>query len=528
MIFLIKHHTQEKVLNWASTSLAAILTFSFISTVQATPKDSLVLAIGGESDNGFDPITGWGTYGNPLFQSTLLRRGIKLETIPDLATEWSLSNDRKVWTVKLRNDVKFSDGTPVTAEDVVFTFAKAKTGANSLDLTVLEKVEAIDGNTVQFTLTKPWITFVEAFYTLGIVPAAGYGPDYARAPIGSGPYKFVAWNEGEQLIVERNDAYHGDKSPFEKITFLFTGADSALAAANAGVVDLVAVPSQLADAVPNGFRAIPVRTVDNRGISLPFTAPQEINGRKVGNAVTSDPAIRKAINMGLDRQTIVEVAVQGHGTPAYGPADTLPWAGKNEQVEFDLEGAKALLDEAGWVTGNDGIRSKDGVRAAFSIYYPASDPSRQALSETSAELLLPLGIEATPRGGSWDSIGQIMHSEPVLFGFGSHSPYEVYSLFSNKVAGIEYMNPTFYNNPKVEDLFDKAQNAESIEASMPFWSEAADYYGTKGDTAWAWLINFDHVYLGNQCLDLGETQIEPHGHGWPITANIANWRWTCE
>lgn len=515
-------------MNWASASLVAIIAVSFISPLQAAPKDSLVLAIGGESDNGFDPITGWGTYGNPLFQSTLLRRGIDLETIPDLATEWSLSDDRKVWTVKLRDDVKFSNGTPVTAEDVVFTFEQAKNGANSLDLTVLEKVEALDDNIVQFTLSKPWITFTEAFYTLGIVPAAEYGADYARKPIGSGPYKLVAWNEGEQLIVERNDAYYGDKAPFAKITFLFAGADSGLAAAHAGAVDLVAVPSQLADVIPDGFRAIPVRTVDNRGISMPYTAPKEIGSRKIGNPVTSDPAIRKAINMGLDRQIIIDVALQGHGTPAYGPADNLPWAGKNEQIEFDLPAAQALLDQAGWVTGSDGIRSKDGIRAAFSIYYPANDANRQALAEISAELLLPLGIEATPRGGSWDSIGQVMHSEPVLFGFGSHSPYEVYSLYSNKVAGIEYMNPTFYSNPKVDELFEKAQAAESIEASLPFWSEAADYYGTKGDAAWVWLINFDHVYLANQCLDLGPTQIEPHGHGWPITATIANWRWTCE
>ncbi|MHC3941880.1 MULTISPECIES: ABC transporter substrate-binding protein [Paenochrobactrum] len=514
-------------MNWTSVSCAVVTTLSLMTAVHAAPKESLVLAIGGESDNGFDPLTGWGTYGNPLFQSTLLRRGINLETIPDLATAWSLSDDRKIWTVKLREDVQFSDGTPVTAEDIVFTFNNAKTSANSLDLAVLEKVEAVDDHTVRFALTKPWITFVEAFYTLGIVPASSYGSDYGRKPIGSGPYKLVSWNEGEQLIVERNDAYYGEKSPFKQITFLFTGADSGLVAANAGAVDLVAVPSQLADAVPNGFRAVPVQTVDNRGISLPFIKPQTIDGRKVGNAVTSDPAIRKAINMGIDRQLVVDVAVQGHGTPAYGPADGLPWAGKADRVDFDLDGAKALLDEAGWIVGSDGIRSKDGVRAAFALYYPASDASRQALAETSAELLLPLGIEATPRGGSWDAIGQVMHSEPILFGFGSHSPYEVYSLFAGKVAGIEYMNPTYYSNPKADEFFEKAQAAESIEASMPFWAEAADYYGNKGDNSWAWLINFDHVYLVNNCLDMGKTQIEPHGHGWPITTTIANWRWTC-
>ncbi|MEN5297647.1 ABC transporter substrate-binding protein [Brucella sp. TWI559] len=515
-------------MNWVSVAIAAIVTWGAATQACAAPKDSLVLAIGGEPDNGFDPLAGWGGYGNPLFQSTLLRRDVDLGTVPDLATEWKLSDDRKVWIIKLRDDVRFSDGSPLTAEDVAFTFNTAKASANAIDLSVMEKAEAVDKNTLRISLNKPWITFVEAFYTLGIVPAATYGTEYARKPIGSGPYKLVAWNEGEQLIVKRNDAYYGDKGPFEKITFLFTGEAPGLAAANAGAVDMVAVPAQLADTIPNGFKAIPVQTVDNRGLSLPFVKPHDVNGRKVGNAVTSDPVVRKAINMGLDRKLIVDVALHGHGTPAFGPADGLPWAGKADTVEFNLDAAKALLDEAGWVAGDDGIRSKDGIRAAFPINYPASDATRQALAETSAELLRPLGIDATPKGGSWDAIERVMHSEPVVFGFGSHSPYQLYSLFAEKLRGVEYMNPSYYANSQVEALFEKAQGAESLEASLSYWSQAADYYGLKGDNSWAWLVNLDHVYLANKCLDIGKTQIEPHGHGWPVTATIANWRWTCE
>lgn len=511
-----------------SIALMTCVSLGLVLSAQADPKNSLVLAIGGESDNGFDPVMGWGTYGNPLFQSTLLRRDSELATVPDLATEWKLSDDRKTWTVKLRDDAKFSNDTPLTAEDVVFTFKKAKDGANSLDLSMLEDAIVVDPHTVEFKLSKPWITFTEGFYTLGIVPANAYDADYARKPVGSGPYKLVSWNEGEQLIVERNDNYYGDPSAFEKITFLFTGADSSLAAAQAGAVDLVAVPSQLADSVPKGFKAVPVRSVDNRGISMPSTKPQVIDGRKVGNAVTSDLAIRKALNVGIDRNLLLEVAVQGHGTPAFGPADALPWAGKFEEVKYDPEAAKKILDEAGWVVGKDGIRSKDGVVAEFAVYYPASDPTRQAIAETAAELMLPLGIKMTPRGGSWDAIGQVMHAEPVIFGFGSHSPSEIYSLYAKDLAGIEYMNPTYYNNPKVEELFDQAQSAESFEASLPHWSAAADYYGSKGDTTMVWLVNLDHVYLANECLDLGKTQVEPHGHGWPITSLIANWRWTCQ
>ncbi|WP_333684511.1 hypothetical protein [Pontibaca methylaminivorans] len=89
------------------------------------------------------------------------------------------------------------------------------------------------------------------------------------------------------------------------------------------------------------------------------------------------------------------------------------------------------------------------------------------------------------------------------------------------------MNPTYYANPRVEALFEQAQSAESYDASIPFWSAAAEHYGIAGDNAWLWLVNLDHVYLVNDCLDLGPARIEPHGHGWPITATLANWAWTC-
>ncbi|WP_423209915.1 ABC transporter substrate-binding protein [Paracoccus yeei] len=507
------------------TALAILLASAALAHAKAP---DLVLAIGGEPETGFDPLLGWGGYGNPLFQSTLLKRGLDLSTQADLATDWTLSQDRLTWTVTIRRDAKFSDGTPVTARDVAFTFKTAKTSAGAVDLQVMTGAEAIDDDTVRITLEKPWITFVEAFYTLGIVPAASYGPGYGRNPVGSGPFRMVSWAEGEQLIVVPNETYYGAPSPFGQITFLFTGEDAGLAAAKAGVAQMVSVPAQLADAIPPGFHAVSVKTVDNRGLSLPFGPPAEIDGRRVGNAVTADPAIRRAINLGLDRDLVVEVALHGHGTPAFGPADGLPWAGTDDCTAFDLDAAKAVLDQAGWVPGPDGVRVRDGLRASFPIHYPSSDATRQALAETVAELLRPLGIEAMPVGSSWDAIQRVMHAEPVVFGFGSHSPYQLYSLFASRMAGVKWANPSYYSNPQVDALFERAQAADSLEASFPLWSQAAEAYGLKGDNAWAWLVNLDHVYLVSDCLDLGQTQIEPHGHGWPITASLAQWRWTCD
>ena len=198
----------------------------------------------------------------------------------------------------------------------------------------------------------------------------------------------------------------------------------------------------------------------------------------------------------------------------------------------DLDKAKVILDEAGWTAGDDGIRVKDGVRAVLPINYPASDSSRQALSMTLAELLKPLGIEASAKGLSWDRIGAVMHAEPVMFGWGSHSPLEVYNLYESRLSGVDYFNVGYFSEPSVDRHLADAQAAESLEASYADWQKAAwdgtDGFGPKGEAGWAWLVNLDHLYLVNECLDIGATQTEPHGHGWPITALIEQWKWTCE
>lgn len=504
-------------------------------SASAEPKTELILAIGGEADNGYDPLFGWGQYGHPLFQSTLWKRDADLATQPDLAKSWSLSDDKLTWTIEIRDDVKFSDGKPLTAEDVAFTFNQAASAGGVIDLTVLDKAEATDATTVTIKLKKPWITFVENFYALGIVPAASYTENYGRNPVGSGPYMLVSWTEGEQLVVQQNPHYYGEKNPFEKLTFVFAGEDTAFAAASSGQVDMISVPGSLAERIPAGFRRVVVNSVDNRGISFPMS-PDEgkttPTGNKIGNNVTSDLAIRRAVNAGIDRSALIDVALHGYGKPAYGPADGLPWGNTDNATPYDLDAAKAMLDEAGWVAGSDGVRVKDGVRAAFPLNYPSSDSTRQALALTAAELLRDIGIEAKANGITWDTIHRIKNSEPVVFGWGSHSPVELYNLYHSSQAGNGSYNVGYLQNKTIDGYLETAQNAENLEASTSFWQKAdwdgTTGFGAKGEAAWAWLVNLDHIYLVNDCLDIGKTQTEPHGHGWPITAGIQNWKWTCE
>lgn len=503
----------------------------------AAAKTELIIAVHGEPDDGFDPTLGWGEYGYPLFQSTLFKRNAQLEIVNDLATGWKLSADRKTWTVNIRPDARFSDAYPVTSKDVVFTYETAKKAGSVLDLTELDTVKALDATTVSFSLKAPRITFINALATLGIVPAHVYNAKtYGRTPVGSGPFKLQSWTQGEQAIVAPNPYYYGNKPAFTKVTFLFTKDDATYAAAKAGKLDVAAIPNVLAAKVPDTMRRLVAKTVDNRGLAFPFqpdAGKKTSNGAPIGNNVTADVAIRKAINVVLDRKALANAVLNGFARPAYGPADDLPWDNAEHRLpDADAATAKKILADAGWKPGADGILSKNGLRAKFAIYYHAADSTRQALALASADMIRPLGMEVDVFGRSWDEIKPKMHSNVVVLGAGSHDPFETYNLYvGNGAEGGWWFNTGLYENPIMKAHFDKALSANSLAELIPHWKAAAwdgkTGYGMKGDAAWAWLVNIDHVYFVNKCLDVGPRQIEPHGHGFPVTYNLQDWRWTC-
>ena len=521
-------------------ALAAVLAGGVLSACASDPAPAadrerpaqLTLALGGEPDDGFDPTLGWGRYGSPLFQSTLLQRTPDLDVTGDLATDWTVSKDGRVWTVEIRDDVTFSDGTPLTARDVAYTFTTAARSGGLTDVTVLESAKATGPTTVELRLSRPQSTFVNRLVSLGIVPAESHDQGYAQQPVGSGPYTFVSWEPGQQLVVERNDDYYGELPEFERLVFLFTDEDATLAALRAGQVDVAGVPSSMAGEEIAGTEVVAVPSLDNRALSFP-TLPDDgdrtASGRPIGNDVTADVAVRRAVNLAVDREALVDGILDGYGSPAYGPVDEAPWFEPSIAIEdADPDAAAALLEEAGWTDEDgDGVRAKDGVEAAFTLLYPAGDSLRQNLALAVADMVDDIGIEVTPKSGSWEEIEQRLHTDAVLFGWGSHDPMEMYNLLASSQAGVEYNNPGLYRNAEVDEQLDAALAATDPDEATGHWQAAQVPSGPAADAPWAWLVNLDHTYYVTSCLDLGETMIEPHGHGWPLTAGITGWRWSC-
>ena len=251
---------------------------------------------------------------------------------------------------------------------------------------MVDTAVAADDHVLEVRLSKPYNALLFTLAVLGIVPEHAYGEDYGSAPIGSGRYMLEQWDKGQQVIFTANPDYYGDKPNMERVVVVFMAEDAAFAAAKSGQVDIAFTYPTYSDQTIDGFELANYKTVDSRGISLPAIASgatKVLEGDiayNAGNDVTCDIAIRRAINCGIDRSSMVEHVLNGYGHVAYSVGDGMPWSSDDMVVDYNLDRAKQLLDEAGWSAGSDGIRERDGVRAAFDVWYSSDDSARQALA----------------------------------------------------------------------------------------------------------------------------------------------------
>ncbi|RLP11933.1 ABC transporter substrate-binding protein [Propionibacterium australiense] len=481
----------------------------------------------------FDPIKGFGETGVLLFNSTLMAADDNNQIVNDLATEYSISDDGLIWTFAIRSDVTFSDGSPLTAGDVAFTYNKAKDAA-SVSMPGFDKAVVVDPNTVQLILTKPWSTLLHTAATLGIVPEAGYDEAvFASKPVGSGPWKLVDYVQGQQLIMERNDGYYGTKPVFAKATLLLMEADAALAAARSGQVDVAEVYPNLSGQQVNGFSLKSLPTFGYRVISLPCQEPGafEVEGQQVGNAVTSDPVIRKAMATGVNRQQMIDDCLYGYGEVAFDIFDAFDWGIKEDTKQLrdgDVEAARKLLDDAGWVTGPDGIRVKNGQRASFPLLYPTNDSGRQAIAEAFKAQMAELGIEVQNEGGDFTWMRERNRSSAVVLGGGRLNPYHVRTMLSSALSHDSgWANIACYDNPTVEEHLEQALTATDQKSADEHWHKALWDGRTGGsvlgDNPYLCVGYIRHNYYVRDGLDIGTQRVHPHDHFLHVLYNLNTW-----
>ena len=492
------------------------------------------MPVSSEPAAGFDPFVSWGCgehVHEPLIQSTLLTTTADMGFENDLATAYSCSDDGLTWTFAIRTDAKFTNGKALTAHDVAYTInGVANSEASECDLTMVDKAVAVDDETCEIHLNKPFNAFLYTLAVIGIVPDGGHGSDYGSNPIGSGRYMLEQWDHGQQVILKANPDYYGDAPKIERVVVVFMEEDASLAAARSGQVDVAYTVATYADQQPTGYDLLNCASVDSRGISLPTiaagaTKKQTGEEYPAGNDVTQDLALRRAINYGVNRQTLIDNVLNGYGEVAYSVSDNMPWSSDDMRCEQDVARAKALLDEAGWALGSDGVRAKDGVPAAFDLYYSASDSVRQAFAMEFANQMGELGIKVSPKGASWDDIYRHQFSDPVVWGWGSNSPIEIYNLNYSTGNG----NYACYENATVDAHLNAALANPVIADSYDEWKlamwDGENGVAPQGAATWVWFANVDHLYFVADGLKVADQKPHPHGHGWSIVNNVDKWSW---
>ena len=502
---------------------------------QASREDSVIVAMGptSEPEAGFDPAFGWGAgehVHEPLIQSTLTVTNPDLTIGYDLATDTSVSEDGLTWTVTIRKDVQFTDGEPLTAGDVAFTYNTVKETSSVNDFTMLERAEALNDTTVVFHMTRPFSIWPYTMAAVGILPEHAYDSrTYGTNPIGSGRYMLKQWDQGQQVILEANPDYYGEAPKMKQVTILFMEEDAAFLAAQAGQVDVAYTSATYSDQNIDGYELAAYETVDNRGFNLP-AVPEgtDEEGRQTGNDFTSDVRVRRAINLGIDRQEMIDHVLNGYGSPAYSVCDQLPWYSEASEVAYDPKEAGKLLDEAGWRMGPDGVREKDGVKASLNLLFSTGDSVRQALVEDFADQMEELGIACTTEGVGWNTAYDRALADPLLWGWGAHTPMELYNIYhTEEKSGSARYSP--YGNEAVDAYMDQALASGDLEKSYALWQKA-QWDGTtgvtqEGDVPWVWLVNIDHLYWVRDGLRVAEQKIHPHGHGWSVVNNVDRWSW---
>ena len=498
-------------------------------------EDSVIVAMGptSEPETGFDPAFGWGAgehVHEPLIQSTLTVTNPDLTIGYDLATDTSVSEDGLTWTVTIRGDVQFTDGEPLTAGDVAFTYNTVKETSSVNDFTMLERAEALNDTTVVFHMTRPFSIWPYTMAAVGILPEHAYDSrTYGTNPIGSGRYMLKQWDQGQQVILEANPDYYGEAPKMKQVTILFMEEDAAFLAAQAGQVDVAYTSATYSDQNIDGYELAAYETVDNRGFNLP-AVPEgtDEEGRQTGNDFTSDVRVRRAINLGIDRQEMIDHVLNGYGSPAYSVCDQLPWYSEASEVAYDPKEAGKLLDEAGWRMGPDGVREKDGVKASLNLLFSTGDSVRQALVEDFADQMEELGIACTTEGVGWDTAYDRALADPLLWGWGAHTPMELYNIYhAEEKSGSARYSP--YGNGAVDAYMEQALASGDLEESYALWQKA-QWDGTtgvtqEGDVPWVWLVNIDHLYWVRDGLRVAEQKIHPHGHGWSVVNNVDQWNW---
>ncbi|MCJ2877480.1 peptide ABC transporter substrate-binding protein [Rhizobium pusense] len=414
--------------------------------------------------------------------------------VPSLAAEvpsqanGGISADGLEWRIKLRDDVKWHDGNPFTAEDVKFTleltvdpnFKSWRTLGHSLlrDITIVSPTE------LTWRMEKPFSPYLALLTETFIVPKHVLEPEadrnaapFNQAPIGTGAFKWGNRVAGDHLSLVANTEYFGEGPFIEELIFKYIPDITVLYTQfKSGDIDVVGRQYISADNYEEA------KTLPDRVVSVAAGASVEGVYFNMGKPQFQDAAVREAIYAAIDKQIIIEQVYYGVpiATESVLPPSSFYYNPDLPKHEFNLDRAKEILDQAGWVPGSDGIRAKDGVRLSFNNSTTSGnhlrEQTQQFIQQTLAEVGIEMKISNMPAAVIWGEFWMMSQFESVLVGsnYTVSSDPDVTNRFHSKSSnalGGSGSNNAQYNSPKVDALLDEGARTFDTEARKKIYDE---------------------------------------------------------
>ena len=410
--------------------------------------------------------------------------------LPDLAASWEFSDDNLELTLNLAT-ANWHDGTPFTADDIIFTFDTI--AAEDTDTTLRSRLqvggefitwEKVDDATVHLTMIEPFAPLLFNLNQIFIVPMhilEGQDvntSDYNLNPVGTGPFKFSEWERDQFIKVVRNDDFFRDDVLADGFTIFFTEDTNAnIIALESGDLDMIFTPPEAQERFLDSGNFTLHNYVYFTSITLAFNHKHE---------VLSDPAFRKAIETGIDKVSWTESVTRGRGIVSHNQfAETGPLDRYNDYdnvvpVDFDQDAAAQALDELGYTVGGDGVREKDGEKLSFNVITYSGFDEYQNGMVIFQDQMNQLGIEIAPNVVEFSTLEEMwadpdddpdnrafeLEEWPHPFEFDPDMFSELHS--ANFPPGLNYM---WYGNDQIDELLVLGRTTTDPDARVDIYRE---------------------------------------------------------
>ncbi len=406
---------------------------------------------------------------NGLIYNGLIRYSKDLEVEGELAESWEISEDNLTITFKLREDVRWHDGTPFTAEDVLFNYQlytdpKTPT-AYAESFKQVTKAEVVDPYTFRVHYDKPYAPALVS-WAMPVHPKHLLeGQDItrsplARKPVGTGPYKFGEWLAGEKIVLEANPDYFEGQPYIKRVLYrIIPDTSTQFLELQTGSLDFMGLSPLQFDRQTEtpAFRRLYNKY---RYLNFGYT----YLGYNLKNPILKDRRVRQALSYAIDKQEIIDGVLLGYGVAATGPYKPDTWVYNKNVPHYDYNPQKAreLLAEAGWVdTDGDGILDKDGKKLAFTIVTNQGNDLRSKTGEIIQRRFKEVGVKVDLRIIEWATFLKEFinpgNFDATILGWTGGPEPDQYNIWHSSKTGPRQLNFIGFKNDQVDQMLEKGR-----------------------------------------------------------------------